>query len=86
MMKTTYPLQTDSIKELADFWNKHDLTDFEDDLEEVTVPVFQRDDEATIMIHLPRQDAEMLKTIASNEGIDYTDMIQTWVIERLHAA
>ena len=39
MNRTKIP-QTDSIQELADFWNTHDLTDFEDELEEVTEPVF----------------------------------------------
>ncbi len=40
-MKTAEALpQTDSIQELAQFWDNHDLTDFEDELEEVTEPVF----------------------------------------------
>ena len=39
MNPTNIP-QTDSIQELADFWDTHDLTDFEDELEEVTEPVF----------------------------------------------
>ena len=30
--------QSDSIEELARFWDTHDLTDFEDQLEEVTEP------------------------------------------------
>jgi hypothetical protein len=34
--------QTDSIQELARFWDTHDLTDFEDQLEEVSEPVFER--------------------------------------------
>ena len=34
--------KTDSIEELASFWDAHDLTDFEDQLEEVTPPAFQR--------------------------------------------
>ncbi len=34
--------ETDSIEELAAFWDTHDLTDFEDQLEEVTEPVFVR--------------------------------------------
>ena len=29
-----------SIEELAAFWDTHDLSDFEDQLEEVTEPVF----------------------------------------------
>lgn len=37
--KLTLP-KTDSIQKLAEFWDSHDLTDFEDELEEVTEPVF----------------------------------------------
>ncbi|MEK7832443.1 MAG: hypothetical protein AAB401_15235 [Acidobacteriota bacterium] len=34
-------IQTDSIQELAQFWDTHDLTDFEEELEEVLEPVFE---------------------------------------------
>lgn len=34
--------KTDSVAELAKFWDVHDLTDFEDKLEEVTEPVFEK--------------------------------------------
>ena len=34
--------QSDSIEELAQFWDTHDLTDFEDDLEEMAEPLFAR--------------------------------------------
>ena len=43
-MKQQRVPQTDSIQELAHFWDTHDLTDFEDDLEEVTESVFRTDD------------------------------------------
>jgi hypothetical protein len=33
--------KTSSIEELAQFWDTHDLTIFEDELEEVTEPVFE---------------------------------------------
>lgn len=33
--------QIDSIQELANSWDTHDLTDFEDDLEEVAEVVFE---------------------------------------------
>lgn len=32
--------QTESIQEMAEFWDTHDLTDFEDELEEVRELVF----------------------------------------------
>jgi hypothetical protein len=41
MKKSRLP-RTDSIQELARFWDTHDVTDFEEELEEVTEPVFVR--------------------------------------------
>ena len=42
--------QTDSIQELAQFWDTHDLTEFADELEEIIEPVFER--ETVVEIHL----------------------------------
>ena len=41
-MKTPKIPATDSIQDLANFWDKHDLTDFEDLLEEIPELVFER--------------------------------------------
>jgi hypothetical protein len=38
MKKDKIP-QTDSIQELAPFWDRHDVTEFEDQLEEVEEPI-----------------------------------------------
>jgi hypothetical protein len=54
--------KTDSIEELARFWDSHDLTDFDDQLEVSAEPVFER--EAVINIHLPYEEAESLKRLA----------------------
>lgn len=40
-MKIADMPQTDSIQELVHFWDTHDLTDFEDQLEEVSEAVFE---------------------------------------------
>ena len=42
--------QIDSIEALARFWDEHDLTDFEDEVQEVTERVFERDNEVTVTI------------------------------------
>ncbi|HEX5442977.1 MAG TPA: hypothetical protein VFW87_04070, partial [Pirellulales bacterium] len=42
MNSKTHLPTTDSIRELASFWDTHDLTDFDDEFEEVTEPVFER--------------------------------------------
>ncbi len=77
--------ETDSITELAQFWDTHDLTDFEDELEEVTEPVFQRAVEVTIPISLRLEEVEAAKRVARSLGTSYIDLIRGWVRERLHA-
>lgn len=73
--------QTDSIQELARFWDTHDLTDFEHELEEVTEPVFER--ETVVEIHLQSQEAEVVKEIAKSKGVGHADLIREWVLERI---
>ncbi len=71
--------QTDSIQELAQFWDTHDLTEFADELEEVIEPVFER--EMIVEIHLPKE-AEKVEGIARHRGIDSADLIHEWVSEK----
>lgn len=77
--------QTDSIEELARFWNTHDLTEFEEEMEEVAEPVFARGDQATIRIRLLPEQAEALKRMAQSRGVDEAELIREWVSERLRA-
>jgi len=53
-MKAREIPETDSIEELARFWETHDFTDFEDQLEEVTEPVFQL--RRTLQVRLRREE------------------------------
>ncbi len=75
--------QTDSIQELAHFWDTNDLTDFEDELEEVTEPIFER--ETIIAVHLEPEETKIVKSLAKLRGISYSNLIQEWVVERIHA-
>jgi len=83
-MKTKKIPQTDSIQELAHFWDTHDLTDFEDELEEMTQPVFTR--EALIKIRLPQNEFEIIKEIAKSRGVGYNALIRQWVTEKVEAS
>jgi predicted DNA binding CopG/RHH family protein len=74
--------QIDSIEELAHFWDTHDLTDFENQLEEVTVPVFER--EAKVTVQLQPEEVQAVKKIAASKGVDDTELIRQWVLEKLH--
>ncbi len=75
---------TDSIQELAHFWDTHDLTDFEDQLEMVESPVFQR--EAVVEVHLAAQEAEAIRELAASKGVQSAELIREWVLEKLRAA
>ena len=83
-MKTQKIPQTDSIEELARFWDTHDLTDFEDQLEEVTEPVFERETETVMQIRLQPNEFEAVKQIARSKGVGYADLIREWVLEKIH--
>ncbi len=72
---------TDSIEELAKFWDTHDITHFEDQLQEVKETVFER--ETLISIHLPSQEIKKVREMAKSQGVDYHDLIRQWVLEKV---
>jgi predicted phosphatase len=75
--------QTDSIDELARFWDSHDLTEFQDDLEEVAESVFERD--TVVRIHLAAKEAETVERLAQSQGVDSAGLIRQWVVEKIEA-
>jgi predicted phosphatase len=77
---------TDSIQELARFWDTHDLTDFEPDLEEVGEPVFVRSKGASLSIDLPRRDIQRVTQIAKSKGVKEATVLREWILERLHGS
>ena len=77
--------QTDSIEELAKFWDTHDLTDFEDELEEVPETVFERKEESIVTIHLQPKEVQEVDRLAKSQGMEKTALIRQWVLERIHA-
>ena len=83
MTRTNIP-KTDSIQELAHFWDRHDVTDFEDELEEVSEPVFER--QTSVTVHLAPNEFEVVKTLAMSRGISRVNLIQEWVSERIRAS
>ncbi len=84
MSTQTIP-QTDSIEELARFWDSRDITDFEDELAEVTEPVFVTGETATVQIHLRQPEWERLMRLARDEGVEQARLVEQWVAERLAA-
>jgi hypothetical protein len=77
--------QTDSIRELADFWDSHDVTDFDEELEEVKEIVFERRDDSVLELHLTPEEAAAVKRLAEKRGVASTKLIEEWVRQKVQA-
>jgi len=80
MKKSKLP-KTDSIQEIAEFWVTHDLTDFEEELEEVPSPVFVRG--TTIKVPLESRQIEAVEQMAQAKGVSREELIRAWVLQKL---
>jgi predicted DNA binding CopG/RHH family protein len=76
--------KTDSIQKLAQFWDTHDLTDFQEQLEEVKEPVFERATAVTVL--LSSGEARAVKRLAKTKGIKDADLIREWVLEKVNGS
>ena len=82
-MKARKIPESDSVEELARFWDTHDLTDFEDLLENVPKRVFERKPETVIPVRLRRQEVEEVKRVAKTRGVREATLLRQWVREKL---
>ena len=79
-MKPAIP-KTDSIEELAQFWDTHDVTDYTEELKEVPSP-FERP--SNVRVPLSAGEREAVRKLASQKGLDEGALVHEWVKEKLH--
>jgi hypothetical protein len=79
MKKYTLP-QTDSIEELAAYWDTHDLTDHDEELEEVANP-FEK--QTVVQVPLDSMPVASAQKIADSRGITLPALIQQWIGEHV---
>jgi hypothetical protein len=75
--------QTDSISVVARFWDSHDVTDFVDELEEVSEPIFARREKPSLKLSLGDSELARVRELASSQGVDEEALIARWVREKL---
>lgn len=85
MSKPKIP-STDSVEECARFWDTHDATDFEDEVEEVTEPVFVRRPGIVMTIRLEPKEAEAVEKIAKAKGVEEATLLREWVLEKIQGS
>jgi hypothetical protein len=77
---------TDSIEEMARFWDTHDATDFDDQFEEVTGTLFERKRTTVMVVPLEPKEVEAVEKIAKAKGLDKRTLLRQWVLEGLREA
>ena len=71
-----------SLKDIPLLYRLHEVTSFEDQLEEVTQPVFSRARGVTISLSAAERAA--VRQIAASRGVDEDALLREWVQEKLH--
>jgi hypothetical protein len=80
MKKSKLP-KTDSIQKLAEFWDTHDLTDFENELQAVAEPVFVRG--TALKVPLESRDIAAVERLARSKGVSPEQLVRSWVMQRI---
>ena len=72
-----------SYEEIGEFWDTHDFTDYLDDSQIVD---FNTSDiqSSKIYFHVETDMAKKIRAIAKRKGISGTDLLNSWVREKLH--
>ncbi len=81
-MKPAIP-KTDSIAELAQFWDTHDITSFKEEVEEVKERVFERLPADALPVPLSEEERLAIRQLAQSRGVEEVALIREWVREKL---
>lgn len=71
----------DTLQEMAEFWDTHDITDFENQLVEVKEPIFKNLRSRIISVTLDADHYEMLQNIAVHENQDTISLVRRWLTQ-----
>ena len=73
-----------TYEEEANFWDTHEFTEFEDELEDVDV-VFElnkvRDE--TVILRVQKEIKEKLDRLARSKGLNLSTLVRMWMMEKL---
>ena len=73
-----------SLDEIAHFWDTHNVTDYEDETEDVDI-VFELDKPRTesLVLRIQRDIKEKLQKVARSKGLNVSTLARMWLMEKL---
>lgn len=76
-----------NYSEEAKFWDTHNVTDFEDETEDVNI-VFELDKprDETLIVRLQKDFKEKLEKTARSKGLNVSTLARMWLMEKLQAS
>lgn len=81
--KEPLPETFDTFEEIAEFWDTHDLTDYEEYLTPVEATVSSRPKHHYVITLSDTLDT-LLREVQQKEGVSLNTLINLWVQEKLH--
>ena len=73
-----------TLEEMAEFWDNHDLTDFENEMEEVKEPIFKLVSGKVISVMLTPKEYNELKKIADQKKLNTATLVNRWVTKHIN--
>lgn len=76
-----------TYKEEADWWDKHDFTEFWDELEDVDI-IFdlKKPRDETVVIRMQKELKDRLSKFARSRGLNISTLLRMWAVEKLQTA
>jgi len=72
-----------TLEDMAEFWDCHEITDFEDELEEVKDPVFKNMSRKVVSLIPDADQHNKLRQIADKKKTGTTALINEWVAQHI---
>jgi hypothetical protein len=75
-----------SIKEEAEFWDTHDITDYMSELKPVDITVdLAKPKEETFVLRVNKDIKRKLEEVSKSKGINISSLTRMWIIEKLQS-
>ena len=70
----------------ANFWDTHDFTEFEDELEDVEIIIeLNKPRDETIILRVQKNLKDNLEKVARSKGLNISTLARMWLMEKLQS-